>query len=98
MPDTYASLVTAADGLTNEDRWKDRGAFFQSIVATLNRLYWADALILQRLQGNERSEENISFQPAIERRCHNIDRLLRSKVNPTDRDQAAISRCFAIAP
>ena len=54
-----ASLVTAADGLTNEDRWKDRGAFFQSIAATLNHLYWADALILARLKGNERPEETI---------------------------------------
>jgi pimeloyl-ACP methyl ester carboxylesterase len=53
------SLVTAADGLTNEDRWKDRGAFFQSIAATLNHLYWADALILERLKGNERPEETI---------------------------------------
>ena len=54
-----ASLVTAADGLTNEDRWKDRGAFFQSIAATLNHLYWADALMLRRLKGNERPEETI---------------------------------------
>ncbi|MFA1621358.1 DinB family protein [Rhizobium mongolense] len=54
------SLVTAADGLTKVDRWKDRGAFFQSIAATLNHLYWADALILQRLKGNERPEKNIN--------------------------------------
>jgi uncharacterized damage-inducible protein DinB len=53
------SLVTAADGLANEDRWKNRGAFFQSIAATLNHLYWADALILERLKGNERPEETI---------------------------------------
>jgi uncharacterized damage-inducible protein DinB len=53
------SLVTAANGLTNEDRWKDRGAFFQSIAATLNHLYWADALILERLKGNERPEKTI---------------------------------------
>ena len=53
------SLVTAADGLTNEDRWKDRGAFFHSIAATFNHLYWADALILERLKGNERPEETI---------------------------------------
>nr|WP_276573566.1 MULTISPECIES: DinB family protein [unclassified Bradyrhizobium] len=46
-----ASLVAAADRLTHEDRWKDRGAFFQSIAATLNHLYWADALILERLKG-----------------------------------------------
>ncbi|MBP0579348.1 DinB family protein [Labrys sp. LIt4] len=53
------SLVTAADGLTHQDRWKDRGAFFRSIAATLNHLYWADALILQRLKGNERPEDHI---------------------------------------
>ncbi|MDF0498104.1 DinB family protein [Bradyrhizobium yuanmingense] len=54
-----ASLVTAADGLTHEDRWKDRGAFFRSIAATLNHLCWADALILERLKGNARPEETI---------------------------------------
>ncbi|SCB40657.1 Uncharacterized damage-inducible protein DinB (forms a four-helix bundle) [Bradyrhizobium shewense] len=54
-----ASLVTAADRLTNEDRWKDRGAFFRSIAATLNHLYWADALILERQKGNERPEATI---------------------------------------
>lgn len=54
------SLVTAADGLTHAERWKDRGAFFQSIAATLNHLYWADALILARLKGNERPEETIT--------------------------------------
>ncbi|MVT52802.1 damage-inducible protein DinB [Bradyrhizobium yuanmingense] len=54
-----ASLVTTVDGLTHEDRWKDRGAFFRSIAATLNHLYWADALILERLKGNARPEETI---------------------------------------
>jgi len=54
-----ASLVTAADGLTHAERWRDRGAFFRSIAATLNHLYWADALMLQRLKGNERPEETI---------------------------------------
>ncbi|MEO9782450.1 MAG: DinB family protein [Sedimentitalea sp.] len=54
------SLVSAADGLSNADRWKDRGAFFQSIAATLNHLYWADALMLQRIKGNERPEETIT--------------------------------------
>ncbi|MDR9807911.1 DinB family protein [Rhizobium hidalgonense] len=55
-----SSLVTAADGLTHAERWKDRGAFFQSIAATLNHLYWADALILERLKGNEHPEETIT--------------------------------------
>lgn len=53
------SLVTAADGLTEVARRKDRGAFFRSITATFNHLYWADALILQRLKGNERPEESV---------------------------------------
>ncbi|MCA1500508.1 MULTISPECIES: DinB family protein [unclassified Bradyrhizobium] len=59
-----ASLVAAADRLTHEDRWKDRGAFFQSIAATLNHLYWADALILERLKGNARPEETIKHSLA----------------------------------
>lgn len=53
------SLVHAADGLTHSDRWKDRGAFFRSIAATFNHIYWADALILERLRGNERPEQTI---------------------------------------
>ncbi|MEP4198125.1 MAG: DinB family protein [Aliishimia sp.] len=53
------SLVTASDGLSDADRWRDRGAFFQSIAATLNHIYWADALILQRLRGNQRPDLTI---------------------------------------
>lgn len=55
-----ASLVTAADGLTHSDRWKDRGAFFKSIAATLNHLYWADALMLERIKGNERPQDTVT--------------------------------------
>lgn len=54
------SLKDAADGLTDQARRADRGAFFGSITATFNHLYWADALILQRLQGNERPERDIT--------------------------------------
>lgn len=54
------SLLTAADGLTAQERWKDRGAFFGSIAATLNHLYWADALMLARLNGNERPQDTIT--------------------------------------
>lgn len=54
------SLVTAADGLSGAARQKDRGAFFQSITATFNHLYWADALIVQRLKGNKRPEDTIT--------------------------------------
>ncbi|WP_300032462.1 DinB family protein [uncultured Roseobacter sp.] len=53
------SLLSAADELSDAARQKDRGAFFRSIAATLNHLYWADALILNRLKGNARPEETI---------------------------------------
>lgn len=53
------SLITASDGLTEAQRWKDRGAFFKSIAETLNHLYWADALMLERIKGNERPQEKI---------------------------------------
>lgn len=72
------SLVTAADMLTEVARHKDRGAFFQSIAATLNHLYWADALILMRLKGNERPEETIKH--SLVRPSHwNDFKALRSK-------------------
>ena len=54
------SLVTASDRLTETERWMDRGAFFKSIAATLNHLYWADALMLERIKGNERPQETIT--------------------------------------
>lgn len=54
------ALITAADQLTDAHRWRDRGAFFKSIAATFNHLYWADALMLARLNGNERPHETIT--------------------------------------
>ncbi|MGO9768940.1 MAG: DinB family protein [Roseiarcus sp.] len=43
------SLYTAADGLSDEARRKDRGAFFKSIHATLSHLLWADNMWMSRL-------------------------------------------------
>lgn len=83
------SLVTAAGGLTHAARHKDRGAFFQSIAATLNHLYWADALILQRLKGNERPEETIkhSLTSPSDWECFEI---MRSKRNEEIEEWAAL--------
>ncbi|MEL6466487.1 MAG: DinB family protein [Pseudomonadota bacterium] len=50
------SLMTAADGLSDADRWQDRGAFFGSIAATFNHLLWDDALWLARFAGDTRPE------------------------------------------
>ncbi len=58
------SLITAADALSHDERWQDRGAFFKSIARTLNHLVWDDALWLARFLGDERPEETI--QPMID--------------------------------
>ncbi|MCC0043775.1 MAG: damage-inducible protein DinB [Brucellaceae bacterium] len=58
------SLIRAADRLTGDERWLDRGAFFKSIAATFNHLYWADALQLERIKGNERPHETIKHSLA----------------------------------
>ncbi|MEM9012774.1 MAG: DinB family protein [Pseudomonadota bacterium] len=53
------SLIQAAEGLSEAERWRDRGAFFGSIAATLNHLLWDDALWLMRFAGDERPEETV---------------------------------------
>lgn len=46
------SLVAAADMLTDDQRWEDRGAFFGSIAATLNHILWDHRVWLARQQGD----------------------------------------------
>jgi uncharacterized damage-inducible protein DinB len=45
------NLYTAADGLTDEDRRRDRGAFFGSIHATFNHLMYGDRIWMHRFSG-----------------------------------------------
>ena len=47
------SLVAAADTLSDEERWRDRGAFFRSIAETLNHILWDHRVWLARLGGDE---------------------------------------------
>lgn len=42
------SLLTAADGLTADERMKDRGAFFGSIHKTLSHIFWGDMIWMHR--------------------------------------------------
>ncbi|WP_425405418.1 DinB family protein [Hwanghaeella sp.] len=42
------SLYLAADGLSDAERRRDRGAFFGSLHATLNHLLWADRIWMSR--------------------------------------------------
>lgn len=58
------SLMSAADTLSSEARNLDRGAFFGTIPATFNHLYWDDALWLQRFAGNERPEDSLEVSLA----------------------------------
>ncbi len=37
-----ANLYTCGDALSDEDRKRERGAFYGSIHATLNHLLWSD--------------------------------------------------------
>lgn len=48
------SLMEAADGLSDEARKLDRGAFFKSIHGTFNHIIWADEVWLSRLIGIEK--------------------------------------------
>ena len=45
------SLYTAADGLSDEARRKERGAFFGSIQCTLSHLLWGDQQWMSRFAG-----------------------------------------------
>ncbi|TFH21432.1 MAG: damage-inducible protein DinB [Myxococcales bacterium] len=46
------SLYGAAAGLPEEERRRQRGAFFGSIHATLNHVLWADQIWMSRLVGS----------------------------------------------
>ncbi|QQA44975.1 damage-inducible protein DinB [Pelagovum pacificum] len=45
------SIRTTVAAMPDEELRRDRGAFFGSILGTLNHLLWADRRILARLQG-----------------------------------------------
>lgn len=52
------SLMMAADGLTDDERRLDRGAFFKSIHGTFNHILWADEVWLSRLTGSAKPAAN----------------------------------------
>ena len=53
------NLYTVADGLSEEERRRQRGAFFGSIQATLNHLLWADWMWMSRFAGTPKPEGGI---------------------------------------
>lgn len=54
------SLYGAASTLSDEDRRRDRGAFFKSIHATLSHIRWADQIWMSRLAGWEAPQDGIA--------------------------------------
>lgn len=46
------SLIAAAGTLSDEERWRDRGAFFRSTAETLNHILWDDRIWFARLRGD----------------------------------------------
>jgi uncharacterized damage-inducible protein DinB len=49
-----SKLYAACEGLSDEERRADRGAFFKSIHATLEHLIWGDRIWLSRFDGVSR--------------------------------------------
>lgn len=59
------SLMAVTDGMTDDALRADRGAFFGSILATLNHLLWADRMWMSRLAGWRRPEGALSESTAL---------------------------------
>ena len=61
------NLYAVADGLSEEERRRERGAFFGSIHKTLSHLLWADRMWMSRFAGTPRPEggipESVSLYP-----------------------------------
>ena len=54
------SLIDAADGLDEQARDQDRGAFWGSIHGTFSHLLWGDTIWIARFDGGEGLDESIS--------------------------------------
>jgi uncharacterized damage-inducible protein DinB len=59
------SLVAALEGMEEAELRADRGAFFGSILATLNHVLWADRMWMSRLAGWRRPEGGLTESVAL---------------------------------
>ena len=59
------SLFNAADGLSEDARREDRGAFFRSIHETLSHILWADRIWLSRFDACEKPDVGMSGSTAL---------------------------------
>lgn len=58
-------LYAAADGLPEEERTRERGAFFGSIHRTLNHLLWGDRMWMSRFAGTPKPAGGISDSVSV---------------------------------
>ena len=56
------SLVAAADTLSHDARWADRGTFFGSIAQTLNHILWDDQVWLARMDNDAATAAEIGVR------------------------------------
>ncbi|MEJ5020667.1 DinB family protein [Ochrobactrum vermis] len=61
-----ASLATVADGLSDEERRKDRSAFFKSIAATLNHLSICSITISQSSRAANGCKFSLCDKPKLD--------------------------------
>ena len=54
------NLYSAADRLSDDERRRERGAFWGSIHKTLNHLLWGDQMLMSRLTGSARPSVGIA--------------------------------------
>lgn len=54
------SLIAAADKLSDAERWRNRGAFFESIAETLNHILWDHRVWLARQRSDHFVEMKIA--------------------------------------
>lgn len=59
------SLIAAASGLDDAARRQERGAFFGSIMATFNHLFWGDSIWMFRFAGTEKPPGGIRESRAL---------------------------------
>lgn len=59
------SLYAAADSLPDDERQRERGAFFGSIHKTLSHLMWADRIWMHRFAGTAKPEGGIPQSVAL---------------------------------
>ena len=68
------NLYGVADSLSDEERRRERGAFFGSIHATLSHLLWADLIWMSRFAGTPRPEGGIPQSGSLHERWDDLKR------------------------